>query len=119
MFVERPYKYKLNAADYVEGKGLPCEGLGYEVEAVEIELCFVPTHPVSGDKLRVKIALDGETCEQEISYQTYGRSEEWKENVLNNRAIRKIKLPLKRAASHRVKITALDNGIVFDQLFIY
>lgn len=139
MFVERPYKYKFNAADYVEGKGLPCEGLGYEVEAVEIseglslgydfgsidadsveiELCFVPTHPVSGDKLRVKIALDGETCEQEISYQTYGRSEEWKENVLNNRAIRKIKLPLKRAASHRVKITALDNGIVFDQLFIY
>src|SRR5574344_2315886 len=139
MFVERPYKYKFKAADYVEGKGLPCEGLGYEGEAVEIseglslgydfgsidadsveiELCFGPTHPVSGDKLRVKIALDGETCEQEISYQTYGRSEEWKENVLNNRAIRKIKLPLKRAASHRVKITALDNGIVFDQLFIY
>jgi hypothetical protein len=88
----------------VDGKGCltPCEGLGYEggaamltpgesvsfnfssdaAEAV-VSVRMVPTHPVSSPQLRFTLSVDGGDP-VELAYETYDRSEEWKENVLNN-----------------------------------
>ena len=131
-----------NESNGIEKKGSPvaCEGLGYESGAaginkgdalmfsfgswksdeVEIDIRLLPNHPVHGEQLRISVSLDdGEP--QVISYETKGRSEEWKENVLRNQAIRKIVLPVSGSEkkSHRLIIKALDEGVVLDQVMLY
>ena len=54
----------------------------------------------------------------ELAYETYDRSEEWKENVLNNQAVRNQVVPLTGSGKHTVVITALDEGEVLDQICI-
>ena len=95
------------------GRITVCEGLGYEgkaaeirkgdaltfsfgnlkTDSVEVDIRLLPNHPVQDDKLRFSVSLDGAEPEV-VAYETKGRSEEWKENVLRNQAIRKIVLPV-------------------------
>lgn len=138
LIAERPYLYKWNALEAMEGDPVVCEGLGYEgkaagiekgqsvvfefgscpSDAVEIVLHLLPNYPVDNKDLRVQVVLDGKGTAP-ISYRTYGRSEEWKLNVLTNRAERSMKLPLSADGKHRLEIKALDEGVVLDQLFVY
>lgn len=76
---------------------------------------MLPTHPVEGKRLAVKIEVDGNKSDI-IAYQTQGRSEEWKENVLNNQAVRKLKMPVSRKHDNRL---SLDEGVVLDQIMVY
>lgn len=146
--------YVWNGADYVEenavkpiGSPVKLKGLGYEgkavqvakgteltfefdnwkADSVEVEVRLLPNHPVEGDRLRFSISLDGKTM-QSVSYETTGRSEEWKENVLRNQAIRRLVLPVagKQANGlsgekqlHRLVFSALDEGVVLDQIHLY
>ena len=82
------------------------------------EVRLLPNHPVEGERLRFTISLDGSATEA-VSYETKGRSEEWKENVLCNQAVRRMVLPVARKASHRLIFTALDEGVVLDQICLY
>lgn len=120
------------------GNYTPCEALGYDhgavglrkkrpvsfsfphtdTDSVIVEIRLVPTHPVSGNRLAFTVQLDDRTTAP-ISYQTQGRSEEWKQNVLRNQAIRKVTLPSGKSGRHRIRITALDEGIILDQVIIY
>lgn len=130
--------YHWNGADATHGDFTPCEGLGYEGKAVEIkkgksisfdfsnitadsievELRFVPTHPINGTTLRFILSLD-KAKSSAIDYATQGRSEEWKENVLRNQAVRKIPMPIdKHRKSHRLSIKAIDEGITIDQVLV-
>ena len=56
---------------------------------------------------------------QVVSYHTKGRSEEWKENVLGNQAIKKIVLPISSKKKHKINIQALDEGVILDQILLY
>ncbi len=138
MILDRKPMAKWNGADCTKGTPALFEGLGYEGKAaginkgsaltysfdnlqkdsVEIEIRLLPNHPVQGGKLRFKVTLDGSPS-QTVSYEVRGRSEEWKNNVLSNQAIRRVVLPLGRLTSHQLVIEALDEGVVVDQLFIY
>lgn len=134
---ERKSLCKWNGTEYSEGNPIPCEGLGYEGKAVKVkkgqELAFdfghcrtdsievvirlLPNHPIDG-QLRVSVTLDKKDS-QAVAYQTKGRSEEWKENVLRNQAIRRIKFSLGKKKNHRLVIKALDEGIILDQIELY
>lgn len=131
-----------NAMECTSGNPASCEGLGYEGKAaginkgdkltfdfeglksdlvdelksdsVEVEIRLLPNHPVEGGKLRISVSLDG--TEKTLSYETQGRSEEWKENVLWNQAVRKVAFPVQKGKKHRLKIKALDEGVVLDQV---
>lgn len=114
------------------------EGLGYQAKAVSlekgssiiyhlekltgdsvlVEVRLLPNHPVAGDSLRFGIALNKNKAEA-IEYRTHGRSEEWKENVLRNQAIRTVIFPVAKKERHELVITALDEGVVVDQIVIY
>jgi len=132
--------YRFNGSEFNQhqGKVDSTGGLGYEGRAVALQkggrisfqlpslnrdsiwiaLKLVPNHPVAGDLLRVGISLDDfpmQTC----SYQTQGRSEEWKQHVLANQAIRWIRFPISHRTSHTLTLTALDEGVLVDQLFMY
>ncbi len=128
---------KWNGADCASGSPTQCEGLGYEeraaavakgqtiefefstlqADSVEVEVCLLPNHPIE-EQLRFTLALDGHTTAP-IAYETRGRSEEWKVNVLTNRAVRRIVLPATPQKRHRLTFTALDEGVVLDQIYLY
>jgi hypothetical protein len=88
------------------------------MDSVWVELRLLPSHPINGSRLRLSISLDG--CPvREIAYQTQGRSEEWKENVLRNQAIRKIAFPVEKKDLHLITLTAEDEGVVVDQITVW
>ncbi|MBE6287050.1 MAG: hypothetical protein E7099_02505 [Mediterranea massiliensis] len=135
---ERRYLYHWNATESVGAKPITCEGLGYQGKAarlnigeeyvysftaspsdsIEIEIRLLPTHPVDGKQLRLAVSVDGQN-EQILPFETQGRSEEWKQNVLRNQAIRRVLLPLGTDGEHRLSIKPLDEGIVLDEIYIY
>ncbi len=138
MTADRKAVCQWNAAEAKKGNAIVCEGLGYEgkaaeirkgdaltfsfgnlkTDSVEVDIRLLPNHPVHGDKLRFTVSLDGAEPEV-IAYETKGRSEEWKENVLRNQAIRKIVLPVLGRKSHQLVIKALDEGVILDQVMLY
>jgi hypothetical protein len=122
-----------------EGNRPVTHGLGYESAAIElrknstvhyafeavdtdsiyIAVALAPNHPVDGKFIRYEISMDGGPT-QIVEYHTTDRSEEWKINVLTNQAIRISKLKLNRLSKlHQIKIKALDEGVILDQLTIY
>lgn len=138
MTADRKAACQWNGAEAKKGNAIVCEGLGYEgkaaeirkgdaltfsfgnlkTDSVEVDIRLLPNHPVHGDKLRFSVSLDGAEPEV-IAYETKGRSEEWKENVLRNQAIRKIVLPVTGRKSHQLVIKALDEGVILDQVMLY
>ena len=138
MTADRKAACQWNGAEAKKGNAIVCEGLGYEgkaaeirkgdaltfsfgnlkTDSVEVDIRLLPNHPVHGDKLRCSVSLDGAEPEV-IAYETKGRSEEWKENVLRNQAIRKIVLPVPGRKSHQLVIKALDEGVILDQVMLY
>ena len=135
---DRPYLYKWNALEATGGTPVVYEGLGYESmaagiakgeslafsfdacpsDSVEIELRFVPTHPVDGKDLRIRVEVDGKQSDV-ISYLTYGRSEEWKQGRLSNQILRRVSFPVASGTPHKVSVKALDEGVVLDQVYLY
>ena len=138
MIQERSAIYQWNGMDASKGNFIGHEGLGYagraagilmgkaltfsfsdwKADVVEVEVRLLPNHPVHGTQLRFSVSIDG--AEPKVmSYETKGRCEEWKENVLRNQAIRKIVLPVSGKKSHQLEIKALDEGVVLDQVMLY
>lgn len=125
----------------VSGNPIPCEGLGYlgtaalipqgvsvtyesEVvaegisDSVNIVLAFVPRHPVNDKSLRVALSIDN-GAPHVVDYATKGRSEEWKVNILWNRAHRIVRVPVdSKKSRHTFTLTALDEGIILDTIYI-
>ena len=138
MIQERSAIYQWNGMDASKGNFIGHEGLGYagraagilmgkaltfsfsdwKADVVEVEVRLLPNHPVHGTQLHFSVSIDGAEPKV-ISYETKGRSEEWKENVLRNQAIRKIVLPVSGKKSHQLEIKALDEGVVLDQVMLY
>lgn len=136
-----PYPYTdtplltLQGADILPSAEI-LDGLGYEGKAVELahdrpasftipatgysgtpltmELRFLPTHPWAGSSLRVKVEVEGMEP-QVVDYATQGRSEEWKQNVLTNHALRQVSLP-QDPRGRTVTLTPLDPGVILDQI---
>ena len=138
MLEERPALYTWNGTDFSEGNAELCEGLGYEgkavilekdkelvfnfgdcpTDSVEVEIRLLPNHPVSGEQLRFIVSLDKQSS-RPIDYETKGRSEEWKENVLRNQSVQRLIFPVGKKTPHRLEIRALDGGVVLDQVLLY
>ncbi len=110
--VGKAVTYKFKVPDGGKGGG-PDQSTG----KVEVDLRFLPVHPVSGDKLRVEVSLDGGEP-LVLDYATVGSSEEWKLNVLCNQAIRHVTLPLSSSRVHALRVKALDEGVVLDEIKI-
>lgn len=74
------------------------------------DIRLLPTHPVNGDRLTFSVSVDG-GAPQTFDYQTYDRSEEWKQNVLRNYAQRLAMLPLTEGKEHTLTFKALSEGV--------
>jgi hypothetical protein len=84
--------------------------------AAQIRLVAVPVHPLTAqDRLRIGVALDDGPVEV-FDYQTFGRSDEWKQNVLTNAAVRVKPLARLKPGPHTLRVYALDPGVVLDRI---
>ena len=83
--------------------------------SLTFEVRLLPSHPVEGNKLSFQLTLDGADS-KEIEYQTYGRSEEWKQNILRGYAVRKITLPTNGKKKHKLTFRPLTPGVVLQEI---
>jgi Glycosyl hydrolase family 115/Gylcosyl hydrolase family 115 C-terminal domain len=109
--------YQRGAVSLLKGSTLYFEFTIGKRDSIHIVTSFAPNHPVDGTKIRYSIQLDNEPAIT-VDFATQGRSEEWKQNVLTNQAIRTTKHFIAKPEKHIVKITAMDEGVVMDQIKI-
>lgn len=89
-----------------------------KLDSVWVEVALMPNHPVDGKNIRFAISLNDGPA-QTIDYRTEGRSEEWKLNVLRNQAIRATRHAVSASNRMKIKITAVDEGVVLDQIKVW
>jgi hypothetical protein len=83
-----------------------------------VTIFTLPTHPLNNYyRLRYAVSIDDGPLTI-ADFKTFGRSEEWKQNVLRNRAEKKIDLPNLNAGKHSLKIYCIDPGVIVDEIRI-
>jgi hypothetical protein len=111
-------KLDLPSVDAVDPKAAPLVYRFSSSSAVggQMQIVLLPTRPLyPGLGVRIAVSLDGGP-EQVLDYATIGRSDEWRENVLRNAAVRTIPLKMLNPGNHELKVYALDPGVVLDRI---
>jgi hypothetical protein len=84
----------------------------------EVAVYTLPTFPINKNySMRYAIAVDDAPAKI-IDFKTVGRTEEWKQNVLRNSAIKKVPIKLLSKGRHVLKIYMVDPGVVLDRITI-
>lgn len=97
--------------------------IGYEFWSVsttspKVMIYTLPTHPLNNKfSMRYAVRIDDSPI-QIVDFKTIGRSEEWKQNVLRNSAIRTLQFPPLKPGLHKLIIYAIDPGVVLDRILI-
>jgi hypothetical protein len=87
-------------------------------DSLKVHLFTLPTHPLNNNhSMRYAVAVD-EGPITIVDFRTFGRSEEWKQNVLSNRAVRQIAWPLPEKGRHILRIYCIDPGVILDEIRI-
>ena len=108
--------HSLNAVPLPKGEWLSYQMAVQETGDNMLYVALIPTQPNDKGDLRFGVSIDGGE-EQVFSLKEPYRSERWKLNVLRGQAVRKIPLQLTKG-EHQVKVRALDNHIIVDQLML-
>lgn len=78
----------------------------------------LPTHPVNNNyRMRYAVSVDNGPIKV-VDFKTQGRSEEWKQNVLRNSAIKKINIERLNPGKHTLRIYMIDPGVILDRILI-
>ena len=78
----------------------------------------VPTHAFyEGKGVRCAVSID-DAEPVIIDFQTFGRDDEWKQNVLKNATQKQAKQIINKAGKHTLKIWMVDPGVMIDQVLI-
>lgn len=84
----------------------------------KIRIHCVPVHPVTNvNELRLGISIDQGNPE-EVNFKTYGRSEEWKNNVLSNHAVKEVEINITGSGNHTLSLETRDPGVLIDYIEI-
>ncbi len=84
----------------------------------ELILYALPTLPITNKHdVRVGVKWNDEPI-QIIDFRTYDRSEEWKQNVLSNRATKKVTIKSTIKGKNTLKIYMIDEGVALDYFYI-
>jgi len=116
--------YPLTAAPFKTDnldKEAPC--LEYQIylnnfSNSELILHAVPTLPITNKNgVRVGVQWNNEPI-QIVDFATIGRSEEWKQNVLSNKASKKVPIKSTIKGKNTLKIYMIDEGVALDYFYI-
>ena len=85
---------------------------------VELPVRLLPRFPVDeGGQLRLSVTVD-DNKPVELSFRSVYHGEQWKQGVIQNYAERSLGVMSLGKGKHKVKVKAVDDGIVFDQILI-
>lgn len=85
---------------------------------ITVHIHLLPTHPINKDYgLRINVSVNNDN-EQIKSFETFGRSEEWKQNVLRNNTIVTTHHTLSSSGKNVLKISIPDPGVIIDRIEI-
>ena len=83
-----------------------------------VTIFTLPTHPLNNVfSMRYAVSIDGGPL-QIVNFRTFGRSEEWKQNVLRNRAERKLSFSSIDKGKHTLRIYSVDPGVILQNILI-
>ncbi len=83
-----------------------------------IHVFTLPTHPLNNKyQMRYGVSIDDGPVTI-VNFKTAGRSAEWKQNVLSNSAVKKIKMDNLAPGKHTLKIYAIDPEVILDRILI-
>jgi hypothetical protein len=83
-----------------------------------VKVQTIPTHAFyEGKGVRCAIAID-DAEPVVLDFQTFGRSDEWMQNVLRNAAVKSASQIINKAGKHRLKIWMVDPGVMIDRILI-
>lgn len=86
--------------------------------APKLTVLSVPAHPVNNNfSNRYAVSVDDGPLTL-VDFKTEGRSEEWKRNVLSNRAERKVQLQYLDKGLHKLKVYCVDPGVMLEEIRI-
>lgn len=78
----------------------------------------IPTLPITNKHgVRVGVQWNNEPI-QIVDFTTLGRSEEWKQNVLSNKATKKISLKSTIKGTNTLRVYMIDEGVALDYFYI-
>jgi hypothetical protein len=84
----------------------------------ELIIHAIPTLPITNAHgVRVGVQWNDEPV-QIVDFATIGRSEEWKQNVLSNKASKKVALKSINKGTNTLKIYMIDEGVALDYFYI-
>ncbi len=84
----------------------------------QVYLQAIPTHAFYAQRgVRCAVAID-DAEPVVVDFQTFGRSNEWKQNVLRNAAIESSSHIINKAGKHTLKIWMVDPGVMIDKVLI-
>lgn len=84
----------------------------------ELKLYTLPTLPLNNNfSMRYAVSVDDGPATV-LDFKTSGRTEEWKQNVLSNSAMRAFKLPSLSSGKHVLHVYMIDPGVVLDRMLI-
>ncbi|GGZ21319.1 glycosyl hydrolase 115 family protein [Asticcacaulis endophyticus] len=79
-----------------------------------LNLVGLPVHALNpGTGVKIAVQLDSGPIEV-LDFSTVGRSDQWRANVLVNKAVQTLPLRMLNAGAHELKIWPLDPGVVLD-----
>ncbi len=89
------------------------------IDSLDIYIAVIPTLPVDNKQNVLQVSLDDGST-HDIHFETQGRSEQWKQNVLANRSIQHISLPITTTAhnQHHLYVRSLSDAIIIDNVYI-
>ena len=84
----------------------------------QVLIYSLPTLPLNKDySMRCAVSIDDGPLQMvDITSKSTARTEEWKQNVLSNRAVRKIEMPRIKKGKHTLKIYGIDPGVIMDEI---
>ncbi len=84
----------------------------------KVSVYTLPTHPLNRNfSMRYGMSLDDGPI-QIVDFRTFGRSEEWKQNVLRNYAVTTAKFAPLAKGLHTITIYAIDPYVVMERILI-
>ena len=87
---------------------------GNRNDSLTVSVHLVPTHAVENGRLRFSVSIDDEKP-LVFDYETEEFSPEWKDNILRAQAVKTATFRYKKT-NGCIRIIALDEGIVIDQV---
>lgn len=107
-----------HAIEIPKGKSAIYDIPASERDSIAIILNFLPNHPINeNDGLKFAVSLNSSNP-YILDYSTKGRSEEWKDNILNGRAAKTVVFPASDDSGNKLRITAITDGIILDHIEI-